>query len=318
MDIVVLDGYTLSQGDLSWDKFAELGNLTVYDRTSKDEIIDRIGNAEIVITNKTPIDKRVIDATNIKYIGVLATGYNIIDIEYCNDKNIVVCNIPEYSTNAVAQLTFAFILELANKVGLHNNSVKNGNWAECKDFSYTIDTLSEISGKTIGLIGFGNIAKAVAKIANAFNMQVVYNKPSGAEPDDSSICHYISIDELFMNSDFISLHCPLTESTKEIINQNTINMMKESSVIINTARGGLVNENDLAYALNSGRISYYCCDVLNIEPPNKDNVLINAKNTFITPHIAWQSFETRNRLMDIAVDNLKHYLYGNIQNRIGG
>ncbi len=316
MKIVVLDGYCLNNGDLSWSGFEALGELKVYDRTDYKDIISRIGDSEIVITNKTPIDRNIVESTNIKYIGVLATGYNIIDMDSCNEHNITVCNIPSYSTDGVVQLTFALLFELINKVYIHSQSVKAGEWTKCSDFSYTIAPLIELSGKTMGLIGYGSIGKAVAKAAQGFNINVIYNKPSGADDNDTDKCHYADMDSILAESDIISLHCPLTNDTREIINSNSISKMKKNVVIINTARGGVINETDLASALNDDRISGYGCDVLSNEPPSIDNVIINAKNTVITPHIAWQGFETRERLMNIAVSNLACYLKGNVQNKV--
>lgn len=316
MKIVVLDGYTHNPGDLSWDSFKELGELTVYERTDPKDIIDRIGDAEILITNKAVINRNIIESTNVKYIGVFATGYNVIDIDACNERGIVVCNVPEYSTEAVVQHTFAILFEITNNVYIHSKSVKEGKWSDCKDFSYTVAPLIELKGKTMGLIGYGNIGKGVAKAANAFGIKVIYNKPSGSESCDKENCRYAELEEIYKNSDIISLHCPMNNATKEIINKNSIGKMKNNVIIINTARGGLINERDLADALNSDRVSAYGCDVLSSEPPSTDNPIVMAKNTVITPHIAWEAKETRQRLMDIAAANLKSYLESNIQNRV--
>ena len=316
MKIVILDGYALNPGDLSWDCFKELGELVIYDRTKSCDILKNIGDAEIVITNKAVIDRNIIESSNIKYIGVFATGYNVVDIEAAKEKGIVVTNVPAYSTDAVVQLTFALLFEIANKTYEHNISVKEGMWENCKDFSYSLGSLMEIKGKTMGIIGYGSIGKAVAKAANAFGINVIYNKPSGKENNDNDICHYVDIDEIFEKSDIISLHCPLNKATDKIINKDSISKMKDNVVVINTARGGVVNEEDLAQALNSGRIRAYATDVLTKEPPKKNNPLIMAKNTIITPHIAWQSYETRERLMTIACENLKGFLNGNVQNKV--
>ncbi len=316
MKIVVLDGYADNPGDLSWSGFEALGELSVYDRTDYKDIVSRIGDAEAVITNKSIIDKNVIENTNLKYVGVQATGYNVVDIKACAEKGITVCNVPAYSTSAVVQHTFAILLELTNKVYAHNLSVKNGDWAKCPDFTYTVDTLMELSSKTLGLIGYGAIGKGVAKAANAFGMNVIYNRLRGKCDDDNEKCHYANLDEIFSESDIISLHCPLTSKNKEIINKSNISKMKKSAIIINTARGGLINETDLSDALNKGRIAGYGCDVLNIEPPEKDNKIIAAKNTIITPHIAWQPKETRERLMNISVENLRSFINGNTQNKV--
>lgn len=311
MKIVVLDGYALNPGDLSWESFNKLGDLKVYVRTQKEDVIDRIGDAEIVITNKTIIDRNIIENTNIKYIGIFATGYNVVDIDACREKGITVCNVPEYSTDSVVQLTFALLLEIMSKPYIHNISVKEGKWAQSIDFSYTVAPMAELRGKTIGLIGYGSIGKGTAKVANAFNLKVLYNKPSGKCDNDTDMCRYADIDELFEKSDIISLHCPLTTLTEKIINKENISKMKHGVIIINTARGGVVDENDLADALNSGKVGAYGCDVLSSEPPEKDNKIISAKNTIITPHIAWQAYETRERLMSIAAKNLRNFIEGN-------
>lgn len=316
MDIVVLDGYTLFPERKYWREFEKFGNVNIYDRTKYNDIIKRIGNAPIVLTNKTSIDRNIIENTDIKYIGVLATGYNIIDMEACNEKGITVCNIPSYSTDAVAQLTFALLLEAVSKVHIHSESVKRGNWAICPDFSYTVAKLTEIKGKTMGLIGYGSIGKAVAKIANAFNMKVIYYKPSGAEANDTDLCSYKELPKLLASSDIISLHCPLTAETEEIINKNTLALVKKGAILINTARGGAINDKDVACALKEGILSCYLCDVLSKEPPSADNLIINSDYTIVTPHIAWQSTETKTRLLNIAVSNLEGFVNGNIINSV--
>ena len=309
MKIVVLDGYVLNPGDLSWNEFSKIGDVKVYDRTLANEVIDRIGDAEVIYTNKTVINDVVINACpNLKFIGVLATGYNVVDIIAASKKNIVVTNIPNYGTNSVAQFTFGLILEICHKIGLHNNSVKKGEWTNNLDFSYCLTSQVELYGKTLGIIGFGKIGKAVIKIAQAFGMKIIV---STAYPDEtylSSNLRFVSQDELFREADIISLHCPLTEKNQNMINNKTIGVMKDGVIIINTARGGLIEETALAKGLQSGKIFGAAVDVVSQEPIKVDNPLLNADNCIITPHIAWAPKEARQRLMDIAVRNLQKYL----------
>ena len=309
MKIVVLDGYVLNPGDLSWNEFSKIGDVKVYDRTLANEVIDRIGDAEVIYTNKTVINDVVINACpNLKFIGVLATGYNVVDIIAASKKNIVVTNIPNYGTNSVAQFTFGLILEICHKIGLHNNSVKKGEWTNNLDFSYCLTPQVELYGKTLGIIGFGKIGKAVIKIAQAFGMKIIV---STAYPDEtylSSNLRFVSQDELFREADIISLHCPLTEKNQNMINNKTIGVMKDGVIIINTARGGLIEETALAKGLQSGKIFGAAVDVVSQEPIKVDNPLLNADNCIITPHIAWAPKEARQRLMDIAVRNLQKYL----------
>ncbi len=319
INIVILDGYTENPGDLTWDGFKALGNLTVYDRTPADKIISRIGTAELIITNKTPITKEVLDACpNIAYIGVLATGYNVIDTEAAKAKGIPVCNIPTYGTTAVAQFTFALLLELCHHVGAHDKAVKDGRWNSCPDFCFWDYPLVELMGKTIGIIGFGRIGQKVAQIASAYEMQVLaYDEYPNKSLETANI-HYVSLDDLLIRSDVISLHCPLFPSTQGIINKNSIRKMKDGVMIINTSRGPLIAEQDLADALNAGKVAGAAVDVVSAEPIRADNPLITAKNCMITPHIAWAPKESRIRLMNIAVDNLKSFLTGkpiNVVNR---
>ena len=313
MDIVVLDGHTLNPGDLSWTTLESLGNVTIYDRTPYDDttILKRIGNAEIIFTNKTPISKYTIkNAPNLRYIGVLATGYNIINVAAAKTKNISVSNVPDYSTMAVAQFTFALILELCHNVGLHNTSVSRGDWIKSKDFSYWNTPLIELQGKTLGLIGFGKIGRATAKIAQAFGLHVlVYNRTTYIEFENSGL-KFAPLSTLLSSSDFISLHCPLTSENKHIINNETISIMKNGAYIINTSRGPLVEENHLKNALNSGKLAGAALDVVSLEPMAQNNPLLQAKNCIITPHIAWAPKEARLRLMQIAVENLKAFLNG--------
>lgn len=317
MKIVVLDGNALNPGDLSWEKMSELGEFRVYDRTPKETIVHRIGDADIVITNKCEITEQIMDACpSIKYIGVLATGYNVIDVAAAKKRQILVCNIPNYSTNAVAQFTVGLILTLASRIGEHSQSVLEGDWCKAKDFTYWNYPLVELYGKTIGLIGFGNIGRAVAKTVQAMGMNVlVYNRTIYPELETEQ-CHFVSKKTLFEESDIISLHCPLFSETTNLINKDTISQMKDGVWIINTARGGCIVEQDLAEALNSGKIGGAAMDVLREEPMNQNNPLLHAKNIVITPHIAWAARETRQRLMDIAVENVKAFLEGNPINTV--
>ncbi len=313
MKIVILDGYTENPGDLSWDGMESLGDLTVYDRTASSEIIKRIGDAQIVITNKTPLSAETFQACpNIKYVGVLATGYNVVDTLSAKSKGIAVTNIPTYGTTAVAQYVFALLLEICHHVGLHNDAVKQGDWSNCPDFSFWNRPLIELVGKTLGIIGFGRIGQATARIALAFGMKVVaYDTMQANTIPDVSI---VSLDELLKSSDVISLHCPLFPSTEGIINRNSIKKMKDGVILINTSRGPLIIEEDLKAALDSGKILGAGLDVVSTEPIRSDNLLLTCENCLITPHIAWAPKESRQRLMDIAVDNLKAFLNGNTIN----
>ena len=316
MKIVMLDSYTTNPGDLSWDNFSLLGDLTVYDRTPSDKIIDRAKNADILITNKTPITKEIIDCLpNLKFIALMSTGYNIVDYVYLKEKGIPVSNIPSYSTDAVAQLVMSFILELAMNVGLHSKSVRDGEWSECADFCYWKSPLTELTGKTLGIFGLGKIGRAVAERAKAFGMNVVAFVPRihGDEPDYIKL---ISLDEMLSISDVVSMHCPLTPETEGVVNEEFIAKMKDGAFFINTSRGAVVNEDALADALNTGKLGGAGLDVLSTEPPKKDNPLLSAKNCFITPHIAWASFETRKRLVAILYDNINAFINGKPQNVI--
>lgn len=311
MKIVVLDGYTLNPGDISWSALAELGDLKVYDRTSYNpkSIIENISDATIVFTNKTPLSQEVLaQLPSVKYIGVLATGYNVVDTEVAKKQNITVTNIPDYSSGAVAQFTMALLLELCHQIGAHNISVKNGDWVSSKDFCYWNSPLIELAGKTIGLIGFGKIGQATAKLAVAFGLKVlVYNRTIYNELESENL-QFVTLNELLQKSDFVSLHCPLNKQTEGIINAENIFKMKKSAMLINTSRGPLVVEKDLANALNSNNLKAAAVDVISEEPMQKDNPLLNAKNCIITPHIAWASKEARLRLMDTAVGNLKAFI----------
>ena len=316
MKIVVLDGYGLNPGDLSWNGMNALGELTVYDRTSPSEMLERSQGAEVLITNKTLITAdNMAELPELKYIGVLATGYNVVDIDAAKARGIVVTNIPAYSTASVAQMVFAHVLNITQRVGYYADENVKGRWTDSVDFCYWDTNLVELDGKKMGIVGYGNIGKATARISLAFGMEVLaytYKEqkdlPQGVKK--------VTLDELFVESDVISLHCPLTPDTKELVNAKRLSMMKSSAILINTGRGPLVNEQDLADALNEGRIAGAGLDVLSVEPSVAGNPLLSAKNCFITPHIAWATKEARTRLMDIAVNNLKSYQEGNIINNV--
>lgn len=316
MKIVVLDGYTLNPGDLSWAGLEELGDLTVYDRTVFDRsndnlIIERIGDAQIVFTNKTPLPREVLSKVpNVKYIGVLATGYNIVDIEAAKELGITVTNIPTYGTDSVAQMVFAHLLEICHHVAAHSDAVKNGEWTNNVDWCFWKYPLIELAGKTMGIIGYGRIGQAVGRVAQAFGMKVLANDKYPNKDLESDTLKYVELDELLANSDVISLHCPLFEENKGMINKDSIAKMKDGVIIINTSRGPLIVEEDLAEALNSGKVYAAGLDVVSTEPIKADNPLLKAKNIFLTPHIAWAPKESRQRLMDIAVNNLKQFLEG--------
>lgn len=315
MKIVVLDGYTENPGDLTWEGLEKLGELTVYDRTAPEMVIERIGDAVAVYTNKTPITKEIIEACpNMKFIGVLATGYNVVDAAAAKNAGIIVSNIPTYGTDAVAQYAIALTLELCHHVGEHSDCVKAGEWTNNIDWCFWKHPLVELAGKTMGVIGFGRIGQKTANIAMALGMNVLAHDEYPNKDLESDKCRYASLDELLENSDVISLHCPLFPSTEGIINKNTIAKMKPGVKIINTSRGPLIVEEDLRDALNSGKVSGAAVDVVSTEPIKMDNPLLAAKNIIITPHIAWAPKESRQRLMDIAVDNLQAYISGNPQN----
>ena len=310
MKIVILDGYTLNPGDISWADFETLGDFTTYDRTSSDKIVERSENAEIILTNKTIISKETIaKLPKLNYIGVLATGYNIVDIDAAKEKNIIVTNIPSYGTSSVAQMVFALLLELTQNVGHHSNSVKTGDWSRSEDWCYWNKPLIELDDLTMGIIGFGRIGKTTAGIARAFGMKVIANDTLNTKSNLNWI-KFVDKETIFSESDVVSLHCPLTSENKHFVNSAKINLMKRSAFLINTSRGLLINEEDLAYALNEERIAGAGLDVLSEEPPEDKNPLLTAKNCIITPHIAWATKAARQRLMDIAVGNLKSFLNG--------
>ncbi len=310
MKIVVLDGYTLNPGDLNWDGIEALGEVTVYDRTPADKIIERIGDAQAVYTNKTPISRATLDACkNVRFIGVLATGYNVVDIAAAKEKGIPVCNIPTYGTAAVGQFAIALLLEICHHVAHHSNAVHEGRWESNPDWCFWDYPLIELAGKTMGIIGFGRIGQTTGAIAKAMGMRVI---ASDSHPNDAgrAIAEYVDLDTLLKTSDVISLHCPLFPETEGIINKDNIAKMKDGVIILNNSRGPLIVEQDLADALNSGKVYAAGLDVVSSEPIHGDNPLLKAKNCIITPHISWAPKESRQRLMDIAVNNLAQFLKG--------
>jgi glycerate dehydrogenase len=314
MKIVVLDGYTENPGDLSWKPMEALGELTVYDRTSlkdTEEVIKRIGDVQAVITNKTPIPREVFDAcSSIRYVGVLATGYNVVDVAAAKEKGIPVCNIPTYGTSAVAQFAIAMLLEICHHVAHHSDAVYAGRWENNADWCFWDYPLIELANKTMGIIGFGRIGQATGRLAQALGMNVLAHDAYKNLALESDTCKYAALDELLQKSDVIALHCPLFPETQGIINKNTIAKMKDGVIILNNSRGPLVVEQDLADALNSGKVYAAGLDVVSTEPIQGDNPLLNAKNCIITPHISWAPKESRQRLMDIAVENLKAFVSG--------
>lgn len=318
MKIVILDAFTSNPGDLSWDKFQELAEVIIYDRTTADETVQRCADAEIILTNKVLLQEQELSQlTSVKYIGVLATGTNVVDLAYAKKKDIVVCNVPAYSTNSVAQHIFSFILHFSSQVAQHNTTVQKGDWVKSPDFSYSLKALHELSAKTLCIVGLGNIGQKTAEIATAFGMKVCAAKQSSMNRLDLAYdVEWLDNDELFKRADFLSLSCPLKEKTAEIVNRETLRLMKPSAYIINTGRGPLVNEADLADALNSGIIAGAGLDVLSTEPPKADNPLLSAQNCVITPHIAWASQEARTRLLDIAAENIAQWLNGTKQNQV--
>lgn len=312
--IVVLDGYTLNPGDLSWDSLRALGKVTVYDRTSADQIAQRIGDADIVYTNKTPITRETLCACkNVRFIGVLATGYNIVDTAAAKEKGIPVCNIPTYGTAAVGQFAIALLLEICHHVAHHSDAVHESRWQSSDDWCFWDYPLIELAGKTMGIIGFGRIGQTTGAIAKAMGMKVVaYDSyPNG---EGRAIAEYVDLDTLFKTSDVIALHCPLFPETEGIVNKDTITKMKDGVIILNNSRGPLIVEQDLADALNSGKVYAAGLDVVSCEPIKADSPLLKAKNCIITPHISWAPKESRQRLMDIAISNLRAYLDGTPQN----
>ena len=317
LNLVILDGFTSNPGDLSWDELKSVSNLTIYDKTSADELLQRCKEADAVLTNKVVFSKEIMDSLpRLKYIGVLATGYNVVDIKAARAKNICVTNIPSYSTDSVAQLVFALIFHFYWHVKEHSDEVMGGKWSASPHFCYHSFDIRELSDKTMGIVGFGNIGQAVAKIALAMNMKVIYFNRSKKNIKGLEKAKQVSLDELFSSSDIISLNCPLTPETKEIINAESLKKIKKTSIIINTGRGPLINEKDAAEALKEKRLAGLACDVLSVEPPAKDNSLLKAPNCIITPHIAWQTFEARERLIKTAAANVKAFIAGKEINRV--
>ena len=317
MKIVVLDGYAMNPGDLSWSTLQSLGETVIHERSSVSETRNWIADADIVLTNKVSLSEEDIkSAPLLKYIGVMATGYNIVDITATRKRNIIVTNVPSYSTSSVAQLTFAMILELCGHISMYSESVKNGDWLRSKDFSYHLKPIMELTRKTLGIIGFGQIGQAVAKIALAFGMNVI---ASHKHPERDKMDGVIFVEEeiCFKDSDIISLHCPLNKQNEKFVNNRLLSMMKPTAYLVNTSRGGLINEIDLAHALNTEMIAGAALDVLSTEPPTPDNPLLKAKNCLITPHIGWATYEVRCRLMEIVVDNIRAFIGGHPVNIVG-
>lgn len=315
-NIVVLDGYTLNPGDLNWSALQALGNVTLYDRTPEAEVAAKIKDAHIVLTNKAIVNAAAIEqATQLEYIGVTATGYNVVDTAAARSRHIPVTNVPAYSTASVAQLTFALILELCHHTGLHADSVRAGEWSKSKDFSYWKTPLTELAGSTLGIVGFGQIGQAVARIALAFGMKVIANHKH-PDRDEMSGVTFVDLATCFREADVVSLHCPLNAANKEFVNTALLRTMKKTAFLINTSRGPLIREADLAAALEAGVIAGAALDVLSAEPPAADHPLITAPNTIITPHIAWATQAARKRLMDTTVENVKAFLGGTSQNII--
>jgi glycerate dehydrogenase len=313
--IVILEGHASNPGDLSYEPLKALGDVTIYDRTPKHKVIEYSKDAEILLINKTVLGKEELEKLpKLKYIGVLATGYNVVDLAAAKNLGIIVTNIPNYSTKSVAQMTFALLLELCNHVQEHSEAVKNGDWSNSKDFCFWNHPLMELDGKTLGIIGFGTIGKKVSEIATALGMKVIANSRTITDETDRKNFKWVSLDELFREADVVSLHCPLFPETKGIINKENLSKMKSSAFLINTSRGPLIVEEDLAYALNNNIIAGAALDVLSAEPPAINNPLFTSQNCIITPHIAWATKEARQRLLNIAVENIKAFVKGEVVN----
>ena len=310
MKIVILDGYTANPGDLSWGSLKELGEVTVYERTRREEIAGRAADADIVLTNKVVMDREMMALLpRLKYIGVLATGYNVVDIEAARERDIIVTNVPAYSTESVAQTVFAHLLTVTNRAEHYAQQNRLGRWAENRDFCYWDTELTELAGKTMGIVGLGHIGRRVAEIALAFGMQVKAMTSKKAEDLPAGI-QKAELQSLLASADVVSLHCPLTEGTKHLIHRETLRLMKPSAILINTGRGPLVDDEALAEALNEGRLRAYCADVVTEEPPKADHPLLHAPNAFITPHIAWATVEARKRLLQTAIGNVEAFING--------
>lgn len=310
MKIVILDGYTANPGDLSWGSLKEMGEVTVYERTRREEIAGRAADADIVLTNKVVMDREMMALLpRLKYIGVLATGYNVVDIEAARERDIIVTNVPAYSTESVAQTVFAHLLTVTNRTEHYAQQNRLGRWAENRDFCYWDTELTELAGKTMGIVGLGHIGRRVAEIALAFGMQVRAMTSKKAEELPAGI-QKAELQSLLASADVVSLHCPLTEGTKHLIHRETLRLMKPSAILINTGRGPLVDDEALAEALNEGRLRAYCADVVTEEPPKADHPLLHAPNAFITPHIAWATVEARKRLLQTAIGNVEAFVNG--------
>ncbi|MBB6634766.1 D-2-hydroxyacid dehydrogenase [Cohnella thailandensis] len=323
MRIVVLDGYALNPGDLSWEGLRELGEVVVYDRTPADLIVERSQGASALLTNKTPLRADALaQLSELAYIGVLATGYDIVDIAAAANRGVTVSNVPSYGTESVAQFVFALLLELCHQVGAHSESAREGDWADSPDFCYWRSPLTELAGKTLGIVGMGRIGESVARIAAAFGMRVVASgRPGSAAASPGAAAPHVPrvpLDTLLRESDVVSLHCPLTPQTERLINRDTLALMKPGALLVNTARGKLIAEADLAAVLNEGRLAGAAVDVLSSEPPAADNPLLSARNCIVTPHIAWASSEARRRLLDVAVSNLRSFIGGSPANVVSG
>ena len=313
MRIVVLDGFTLNPGDLSWNELKSLGECEIYDRSSASDVVKRAADAEIVLTNKTVLNReQILALPKLRYIGVLATGYNIVDVAAARDRNIPVTNVPTYGTKSVAQYTFSLLLELTQHAGHHAQTVRDGRWTKSPDFCYWDYALVELDGLTMGLIGFGRIGKAVAELAAAFGMNVLAT--SSTPRQSTAGVSFVELERLLRQSDVVSLHCPLTPQTRNLVNKTTLALLKPTAFLLNTSRGPLIDEQALAEALNSGQIAGAAVDVLSVEPPPADNPLLHAKNCIVTPHIAWATRAARARLMQIAVANIRAFLNGRPEN----
>lgn len=311
MKIVVLDGYGMNPGDLSWDDLRKLGDVTVYDRTAPSEVVERSAGAEILLTNKTVLDGQTISCLpELKYIGVLATGYNVVDVAAARERGVVVTNIPSYSTDSVAQMVFSLLLAITNGVEHYTSDNRAGRWSRNADFCYWDSPLTELAGKTFGIVGFGHIGSKVASIALAFGMKVMALTSKSADRLPDGVGKADDFEHLLRESDVLSLHCPLTPATEHLINARTLAQMKSSAILINTGRGPLVDEKALADALNRGELRGAGVDVLSCEPPEIDNPLLYARNSYTTPHLGWATFEARKRLMSIAVSNIANFLNG--------
>lgn len=319
MKIVILDGGVLNPGDLSWEPLQSLGEIAIYDTTEPQQVVERIGDAEIVIINKVALtEKEFSQCPNLKFIGVTATGYNVIDLNAARAHGIIAANVPTYGTSTVAQFTTSLMLELCNQVGLHDSDVHAGGWGKRPDFCYWLKPMLEVAGKNVGIIGYGRIGQAFGAVAQALGMNVLaYDEYHNPALENERV-HYVDLDTLYARADVISLHCLLTPKTQGMINADALRKMKKSALLLNASRGDLVNEADLAAALNNGTIAGAAVDVLSKEPPVPENPLLTAKNCIITPHIAWASVEARGRILSTTVDNVKAYLAGEPQNLVGG